>query len=411
MRYGPPCIDWAEKLALRSDELSPSERAALNKHIMTCRACAAAAADYAVLKARIRSLTPPAVRPSAPFVQVFAAGHEEKSGATRAKTLRTQAPSHVPRHFKPGAAAANGLSRPSMKGTLIGVVLALMLSASLVFMHFVYYSHGSSSSLKRVHTHAAANSPAWSPDELQIASPSVGQAVQIWSTITGRHFFAFHGYPGTVSAVAWSPDGTRIASASADQTVQVWDARTGAHLLTYYGHTGAVLALAWSPDGTHIASAGADQTVQVWDTWTGIHLLTYHGHTDVVSAVAWSPDGKRIASASADQTVQVWNAQTGVAYLIYHGHTGPVLALAWSPDGARIASAGADQTVQVWDARTGARLLTYHGHSGTVFTVAWSPDGLQIASEGTDQTVQVWDVITGELSHLFMLVQYPQSGS
>jgi anti-sigma factor RsiW len=42
-----PCPEWEEKLAgLDLDELSASEREALNLHLLTCTACAAALADY-----------------------------------------------------------------------------------------------------------------------------------------------------------------------------------------------------------------------------------------------------------------------------------------------------------------------------------------------------------------------------
>src|SRR5260370_42545598 len=63
MRNQPPCIDWAEKLALRSEDLSSSERAALDAHVLMCSACASAAANYQLLIVRIRALPEPTVKP------------------------------------------------------------------------------------------------------------------------------------------------------------------------------------------------------------------------------------------------------------------------------------------------------------------------------------------------------------
>jgi len=42
-----PCLEWEEKLAgIDLDDLSASEREALNIHLLTCPACTSALADY-----------------------------------------------------------------------------------------------------------------------------------------------------------------------------------------------------------------------------------------------------------------------------------------------------------------------------------------------------------------------------
>src|SRR5436309_2190110 len=52
-----PCIEWAEKLAARHPEdISPSDRIALNKHIATCKACAAVHAAYHAMEISVRAL-------------------------------------------------------------------------------------------------------------------------------------------------------------------------------------------------------------------------------------------------------------------------------------------------------------------------------------------------------------------
>src|SRR5260370_5912142 len=63
MRSQPPCMAWAEKLALRQEDLAPADRAALAAHIQTCPACAAAQADYHFLDSRLRALPLPALKP------------------------------------------------------------------------------------------------------------------------------------------------------------------------------------------------------------------------------------------------------------------------------------------------------------------------------------------------------------
>jgi hypothetical protein len=56
----PPCAAWAHALAAGPDDLSVTERAALDAHVATCEACAAARADYMRMDALILSLPVPA---------------------------------------------------------------------------------------------------------------------------------------------------------------------------------------------------------------------------------------------------------------------------------------------------------------------------------------------------------------
>ena len=59
----PPCAVWAEKLALRHEDLSPADRAALEAHVRTCPACEATRADYRFLDARLVTLPLPSMQP------------------------------------------------------------------------------------------------------------------------------------------------------------------------------------------------------------------------------------------------------------------------------------------------------------------------------------------------------------
>ena len=54
-----PCAQWARKLAAAHPcDLSSTERAALDKHIQTCPACASVQAEYREMDARILALPP-----------------------------------------------------------------------------------------------------------------------------------------------------------------------------------------------------------------------------------------------------------------------------------------------------------------------------------------------------------------
>src|SRR5260221_678339 len=310
MRSQPPCKIWAEKLALRREDLAPADREAVDAHVQTCPACEAAQACFYFLDSRLRALPPPALKPL-PRLSLQNLRQDEGERDTT-KTMKAG-----------GATSASRLSSPVKRRTARGrfvfsvrsalpaaLVACLILAALLLF-------------------------------GMQSASINGSQP-------PGTTLLTYSGHSDYVDAVAWSPNGQFIASGSWDGTAQVWDARTGALLTTYKRHTDIVSALAWSPDGQYIASGDRDQTEQVWDERTGAPLTTYKGHTDEVSALAWSPTSRYIASGSYDRTVQVWNAHTGATLFTYRGHSNTVAAVAWSSNGRYIASGSWDNTVQVW---------------------------------------------------------------
>ena len=63
MSNEPPCAQWADKLALRQQDLLPAEQTALHAHLRVCSACRAVQAEYHFLDARLRALPRPAIKP------------------------------------------------------------------------------------------------------------------------------------------------------------------------------------------------------------------------------------------------------------------------------------------------------------------------------------------------------------
>jgi WD40 repeat protein/DNA-binding XRE family transcriptional regulator len=240
-------------------------------------------------------------------------------------------------------------------------------------------------------TSAATNCLAWSPDGIQVASPT-SQHIRIWDSINGVDSLRIPS-PGSIpECITWSSDGKCLAICGKDGMVGLWNATTGTPLLTYHGHRGTVWWIAWSPDNTHLASAGADGTVRLWSASSGKTILVYRGHSKAVFDVKWSPSGDKIASASEDRTVHIWDAHTGQTRLIYRGHKASVQAAEWSSDARSIASCSVDTTIQVWNTRTGACSTIYQGHTNTIWTLSWSFKRQCLASSSADGTVRVWRV-------------------
>src|SRR5260370_154179 len=283
MRSQPPCMAWAEKLALRQEDLAPADRAALAAHIQTCPVCAAAQADYHFLDSRLRALPLPALKPL-PRLSFEDPGQDKITFPTALVARLILAALLL---FGMQSASNNGSRSPG--------------TAPFTYDGYSIY-HGHSDYVDAV---------SWSPDGQYIASGSWDGTVQVWSAHTGVLLTTYKGHNNVVSALAWSPDGKYIAAGDRDTTVRVWEAFTNNPPFTYKGHTNEVSALAWSPNGQYIASASYDGTVQIWKANTGVAIYIYKGHTNTVAAVAWSPDGQFIASGSWDHTVQVWNFLSG----------------------------------------------------------------------------------------------------
>src|SRR5579884_2122097 len=268
----PPCTAWAEKLALRHEDLSPADRAALESHVKTCPACEAAQADYHYLDARLQALPLPVMQPLPRLTPQFTARDEDEEEVGMAKAVgfvqTTPRPSNTRR-----PAIRRGSFISSIRKSLPGIFVASLVLALLLLF-------GS-----------------------RTINTAIGRPL-------GTPLLTYQGHSDFVDAVAWSPDSRFVASGSWDHTVRVWNAKTQALVLTY-AMGDIVDAVAWSPNSRYIASGSWDHTVQVWDVDTGTLVLTYKGHSEEVSSLAWSPDGRYIASGSWDHSMQVWDIHTG----------------------------------------------------------------------------------------------------
>jgi len=186
MRSQPPCTAWAEKLAHRGEDLSPTDHAALDAHLQSCPACEAAYADYTFLDARLCALPPPALMPLPrlslqTFLQDKEKGDAEKlvHAGNAIDTERRSLPikQTVPR-------AARGFSVRRLFP--VACVACLILTFLLIFRFLI-----------------SSNTSSQPP---------------------GMTIFTYTGHSDYVDAVAWSPNSTYVVSTGQDGTAHVWKA-------------------------------------------------------------------------------------------------------------------------------------------------------------------------------------------
>lgn len=121
-----PCHTWAEKLAaVHPDDLTGEERAALEQHVQSCDACAAALAEYRHMDAAILALPPVEPLPALPLAlqQVF--GEEE----THDSQLQSLPPSRI-RSFRPSLPHIRPRTKRWIR--LASAVAAVLVVAALI---------------------------------------------------------------------------------------------------------------------------------------------------------------------------------------------------------------------------------------------------------------------------------------
>src|SRR6266513_892482 len=85
--FSRPCSEWAEKLVLKPEDLSPEDSEALQRHVRECDDCLAAQGDYETLLVRLRELPSPTVKPLPRFSPfLFESEKEQKDARAAADT-------------------------------------------------------------------------------------------------------------------------------------------------------------------------------------------------------------------------------------------------------------------------------------------------------------------------------------
>jgi hypothetical protein len=124
-----PCFDWAEKLALKPEDLAPTEYAALNAHLATCSACVAVSTDYHILTDRMRARPVPAVRPLHQLLpELFYLQEDQKKSTIPADTPANGKLTRIP------SSRISPRRRTSRRSTVLIIGILRPLAAVLILV-------------------------------------------------------------------------------------------------------------------------------------------------------------------------------------------------------------------------------------------------------------------------------------
>lgn len=144
---------------------------------------------------------------------------------------------------------------------------------------------------------------AWSRDESEVITWTLGDGVQFWRVPRLTPSFSLP-HRTFVAGATFNADESRILSWSADDTVKVWEVETRQVVVTLE-HIDWVEGAAFNTDESRILSWSYD-SVFVWQS-DGVKLAEFR-HDLLVTGATWNEDETRVLSWSWDGTARVWDS-------------------------------------------------------------------------------------------------------
>ncbi len=268
---------------------------------------------------------------------------------------------------------------------------------------------------------------------------SLGHAVVLWDTTSGKPLVTSEGHSGAVSSVVFSEDGKSLLS-TGDGSVRYWELSSGKqrsvfavgdNYRTGLFRSASFLDIPWptltsllSPDGHTIVTVAKEESkIELWNLTTRKAVWQGEQVFALVPPFAFSRDGKTVAwttlgsnASRKSETVLVLRDCAGGkerGRLTFEADFVSALALSW--DGKQ-AAAGllrgkGESKVRVWDVDSGRerndKIESDPGRNNDLpHCLAFSPDGRLLAIGSGAMTanagpglVHVLDAATGKLRH------------
>ncbi|KAK1326578.1 Protein SPA1-RELATED 3 [Acorus calamus] len=271
-----------------------------------------------------------------------------------------------------------------------------------------------------------------------LASASNDKTAIIWEVSESREVSLKHrliGHERSILTVAWSPDDSQLLTCGVEEALRRWDVNTGACLQIYTKAGLGIISCGWFPDGKCILFGLSDKSITMWDL-EGKEVECWKGQRTLrISDMAVTNNGKWIMSMCRESAILLLDREASVERLIEEDNTITSFTLSkdskfllvnlvnqeihlWSIVGdpkvvckykghmrtrfvirscfggyeqSFIASGSEDSQVYLWHRETGELIETLSGHSGAVNSVSWNPvDPHMLASASDDRTIRIW---------------------
>ncbi|XP_062105695.1 WD repeat-containing protein 26 homolog [Humulus lupulus] len=237
------------------------------------------------------------------------------------------------------------------------------------------------------------SSVSWSPDNCQLLTCGVEEAVRRWDVASGEclHVYEKPGL-GLVSC-GWFPDGKWIFSGVNDKSICMWGL-DGKELECWKGQrTLRISDLEITSDGKQVISISKENEILLLDREAKVERWIEEDQT--ITSFSLSKDNKHLLVNLLNQEIHLWNIQGDVKLVAkYTGHKRSRFIIRSCFGGieqAFIASGSEDSQVYIWHRVTRELIEALPGHSGAVNCVSWNPvNPHMLASASDDRTIRIW---------------------
>lgn len=203
-----------------------------------------------------------------------------------------------------------------------------------------------------------------------------------------RHTLTGHGQP--VMSITWSPDDHQILTCGLEEAVRRWDVSSGACLHVYEKVGLGLISCGWFPDGKRVLTGVTDKSICIWDLdgkerecWKGQRTLK-------ISDVAITTDGKQIISMCRETEILLLDREAKTERFLEEEQT--ITSFSVSRDDKFLLVNLINQEIHLWSIEGDLRRVAkYKGHKRTRFVIRSCFGGFEqafIASGSEDSQVQ-----------------------
>ncbi|XP_014518302.1 uncharacterized WD repeat-containing protein C343.04c isoform X1 [Vigna radiata var. radiata] len=239
----------------------------------------------------------------------------------------------------------------------------------------------------------SVSSVSWSPNDQELLTCGVEEAVRRWDVSTGKCLQVYEkNGPGLVSC-AWFPSGKYILSGLSDKSICMWDL-DGKEVDSWKGQrTLKISDLEITGDGEHFLSICKDNAILFFNKETKEERFIEEEQT--ITSFSLSKDSRFLLANLLNQEIHLWNIE-GDPKLVgkYRSHKRSRFIVRSCFGGLKqsfIASGSEDSQVYIWHRNSGDLVEALPGHSGAVNCVSWNPaNPHMLASASDDRTIRIW---------------------